>query len=174
MIFQAALGGRSIELDVRSEHGRPVVVIAGRRPELDLVRLSPYSYSLLLDGRSHHLSIRPDRDGYLVILRQQTYYIRLRSELDLTIEKLGMKEATGGSGGLITAPIPGLISEVVIKVGDTVAAGDRLLILEAMKMENEISAPQAGTVSAVHVAPGQVVEQGSLLVELERAPGAPT
>ena len=49
------------------------------------------------------------------------------------------------------------------------AAGDRLLILEAMKMENEISAPQAGTVLDVHVAPGQAVEQGALLVRLEVA-----
>ena len=55
-----------MELQVRSDNGRPVVEIAGRRPELDLVRLSTFSYSLLLDGRSHHLSIRPDRDGYLV------------------------------------------------------------------------------------------------------------
>ncbi len=174
MIFRAAIGEGAIELQVRSENGRLVVEIAGHQPEVDLVRLSPFSYSLLLDGRSHYLSIRPDRDGYLVILRQQTYHIRLRSELDLTIEKLGMKEATSGGGGLITAPIPGLISEVIIDVGDTVAAGDRLLILEAMKMENEISAPRAGTVSAVHVAPGQAVEQGALLVELEKAPDAPT
>ena len=169
MIFQAAIGERSIELDIRSENGRPVVEIAGRQPELDLVRLSQFSYSLLLDGRSHHLSIRPARDGYLVILRQQTYHIRLRSELDLTIEKMGMKEATGGGGGLITAPIPGLISEVAVKEGDTVAAGDRLLILEAMKMENEISASQAGTVSAVHVAPGQTVEKGNPLLEISSA-----
>ncbi len=174
MIFQAAIGEKFIELQIRSENGRPVVEIAGHQPEVDLVRLSPFSYSLLLDGRSHHLSIYPDRDDYLVILRQQTYHIRLRSELDLTIEKLGMKEATGGGGGLIAAPIPGLITEVAVKEGDTVAIGDRLLILEAMKMENEISAPQAGIVSAVHVAPGQAVDQGALLVELEKAPGVPT
>ena len=163
-----------MELQVRADNGRPVVEIAGRRPDLDLVRISPYSYSLLLDGRSHHLSIRPDREGYLVILRQQTYHIRLRSELDLTIEKMGMQGATGGGGGQITAPIPGLISEVSVKEGDTVAAGDRLLILEAMKMENEIRAPQAGIVLAVHVARGQAVEQGALLVKLEGTPGATT
>ena len=158
-----------MELQVRSDNGRPVVEIAGRRPELDLVKLSTYSYSLLLDGRSHHLSIRPDRDGYLVILRQQTYHIRLHSELHRTIEKLGMKGATSSGGGQITAPISGRISEVYVKEGDEVAAGDRLLILEAMKMENEISAPQAGTVLDVHVAPGQAVEQGALLVRLEVA-----
>ena len=163
-----------MELQVRADNGRPVVEIAGRRPDLDLVRLSPYSYSLLLDGRSHHLSIRPDREGYLVILRQQTYHIRLRSALDLTIEKLGMQGGTGGGGGRITAPIPGLISEVAVKEGDTVAAGDRLLILEAMKMENEIRAPRAGTVLAVHVARGEAVEQGALLVKLEGTPGATT
>ncbi len=167
MIFQAIIGDREIRLNVRQENGRPVVEIEDRAPQLDLVQLSPYSYSLLVDGQSHHLSIRPSRDGYLVNLRQRTYHVRLRDELDLTIEKMGLKNAVRDYIGQVVAPIPGLITSVAVAVGDKVAAGEQLLVLEAMKMENEIAAPMSGTVAAVHVSPGDTVEKGAQLVELE-------
>ena len=167
MIFLATIGDRDIRLKVRRENGRPVVEIADRAPQLDLVQLSPYSCSLLVDGRSHHLSIRPSRDGYLVDLRQRTYHVRLRDELDLTIEKMGLKNATRDHSGQVRAAIPGLITSVAVAVGAEVDAGEQLLVLEAMKMENEIAAPMSGTVTAVHVSPGDAVEKGTLLAELE-------
>ena len=68
----------------------------------------------------------------------------------------------------LRAPMPGLIVQLRVKVGDTIAAGDGLVVMEAMKMENELRAPAAGTVKAVHVAVGAVVEKGALLVELEQ------
>ncbi len=167
MIFLATVGDRDIRLNVRREKGQPLVEIADHAPQLDLVQLSPCSYSLLVDGRSHHLSVRPSRDGYLVDLRQRTYHVRLRDELDLTIEKLGLRDTARDHSGQVTAPIPGLITSVVVAVGAEVVAGEQLLVLEAMKMENEIAAPVGGTVAAVHVSPGEVVEKGTLLVELE-------
>jgi len=67
----------------------------------------------------------------------------------------------------ITCPIPGVILSVNIKVGDTLNIGDKMLVLEAMKMENNITAEKAGTVSAIHVAAGDQVLQGALMIELE-------
>lgn len=167
MIFQAIIGDREIRLNVRQENDRPVVEIEDLAPQLDLVQLSPYSYSLLVDGQSHHLSIRPSRDGYLVDLRRRTYHVRLRSELDLTIERLGMKNTARDHSGQVVAPIPGLITSVSVSEGDQVAAGDQLLVLEAMKMENEIAAPLAGIIKTLHVSPGEAVEKGARLVELK-------
>jgi len=66
----------------------------------------------------------------------------------------------------ILAPIPGIIMSIDIKVGDTIKIGDRLLVLEAMKMENNITSEQAGTVSAIHVKAGQQVLQSELMIEL--------
>ncbi|MDO9594554.1 MAG: biotin/lipoyl-containing protein [Lutibacter sp.] len=72
-----------------------------------------------------------------------------------------------GSGKTkILAPIPGVIMSIDIKVGDTIKVGDRLLVLEAMKMENNITSEQSGTVSAIHVKAGQQVLQSELMVEL--------
>lgn len=73
--------------------------------------------------------------------------------------------AAGGSGS-VAAPIPGVVTSVLVKAGDTVAAGQIVLKLEAMKMENDIATPAAGTVKAVHVSQGSEVSSGQLLVEV--------
>ena len=74
-------------------------------------------------------------------------------------------KAAAGAAGAVTvkAPMPGNILDVKVKAGDSVKAGDTLLILEAMKMENEISAPQDGTMASVNVRKGDVVNSGDLL-----------
>lgn len=71
-----------------------------------------------------------------------------------------------GSADAITAPIPGSVLEILVKVGDTVTAGQTVVKMEAMKMENEINAPIAGTVSAILVNVGDAVNQGQALVEV--------
>jgi biotin carboxyl carrier protein len=70
------------------------------------------------------------------------------------------------SDSLVTAPMPGIILSVAVKEGDIVQAGDSLLVLEAMKMENEIHAPRAGTVKRIFVSAGAEVRAGSELIEL--------
>jgi biotin carboxyl carrier protein len=72
-----------------------------------------------------------------------------------------------GRADRVTAPIPGVIIEVLVKEGDAVAAGAALLKMEAMKMENVIAAPRAGKVARLHVKAGDTVSQGRELVELE-------
>ena len=77
-------------------------------------------------------------------------------------------KAAAGAAGAVTvkAPMPGNILDVKVKAGDSVKAGDTLLILEAMKMENEISAPQDGTIASVNVRKGDVVNSGDLLITM--------
>ena len=74
------------------------------------------------------------------------------------------KAAAGANA--IVAPLPGSVVSVLVKAGDAVKAGQKLAVIEAMKMENEILAPADGTVKAVHVAAGQAVQQGDALIEL--------
>jgi len=75
--------------------------------------------------------------------------------------------ASAASEGAVTAIMPGKIIRILIKEGDTVAAGDVVCILEAMKMENELKAPRAGVVKVLNVQPGQDVERGTVLAEIE-------
>jgi len=75
--------------------------------------------------------------------------------------------STGAAGSVkVSSPMPGKIITVKAEVGQAVKKGDVILILEAMKMENEIVAPQAGTVASIHVSAGQTVEAGTLLATL--------
>jgi biotin carboxyl carrier protein len=77
----------------------------------------------------------------------------------------GAERATGG--GVIRAPMPGLVVRVLAQAGDSLPAGAGVLVLEAMKMENELRAATAGVVKAVRAEPGQAVEKGQVLVEFE-------
>ena len=76
--------------------------------------------------------------------------------------------AAGGPtrGGVLKAPMPGLVVRIQVAVGDTVEAGQGLVVLEAMKMENELKAPAAGTVTAISAVPGHAVEKGAILLQI--------
>jgi pyruvate carboxylase subunit B len=87
---------------------------------------------------------------------------RTRTIRDITAAS---SKATGPAP--VVAPMPGLIVRVSVAVGDQVQAGQGLIVMEAMKMENELRASGAGIVKAVHVVPGKAVEKGTILVELE-------
>jgi biotin carboxyl carrier protein len=91
--------------------------------------------------------------------------VTLKDKFDLLLEKMGMTSANSSKINNIKAPMPGLIIDLKIKPGDTVNAGDALLILEAMKMENVIKAPAAATVKSVKVKKGDSVEKGQTLIE---------
>jgi biotin carboxyl carrier protein len=127
----------------------------------------PDLYSLIFGGYSHELLIESERFNYAVTLRGEQYNVQVEDE---RTRKLN---AGRGSAGLpegefaLKAPIPGLVVKVLTEEGCDVEEGQSLLILEAMKMENELRAPKAGIVKKVDVAPGQRVEQNAILVVLE-------
>jgi len=85
------------------------------------------------------------------------------------IRALTGKKGGPAAGGVVKAPMPGLVVRVPVTEGQQVAAGAALVVVEAMKMENELKAPRAGVVLKVHVAPGAVVEKGAPLVTLGSA-----
>ncbi len=78
--------------------------------------------------------------------------------------KVSKPAAAGGAGSAVTSPLPGVILEVSVKVGDTVKRGDKVMVLEAMKMENVIEATADGTVTAIKVDKGDSVLEGAPLV----------
>jgi biotin carboxyl carrier protein len=112
---------------------------------------------IVVDGRPYELVVDHD-------LR----WVRTAGELhQLEVRDLEAGVARPASGdGRVKAPIPGLITRVLVQPGDTVEAGQPLLVLEAMKMENEIRAPRAGTVQLLGVSPGQGVSLGAVMVEI--------
>jgi len=131
------------------------------------------------DGQSFHI-ISQDK-SYRVQVRQQhengkeltldinghELAITVQDRYDLLLEKLGMDMTTVATTNEIHAPMPGLIVELKVQVGDQVETGDPLLVLEAMKMENVLKAPGAGTVQSISVKQGDSVEKNQILVNFE-------
>jgi len=134
--------------------------------KIDCVPLSANSFSLILNGRTYYLTIRSQLDGYEVSVNHHTHLVKVKDQLQLLLEKFGMNSEVSSHAGEIHAQIPGLVSRVFIKLGDKVKAGDKLCILEAMKMENEIPSPKNGTVSFINIVSGTNVEKGALLMKI--------
>lgn len=124
---------------------------------------------LTLGERVYRLVARKGdaRGRYTLSLEGRRYAVEALDERTRTIRDLSAASAAAAGPAPLTAPMPGLIVRVTVQPGDQVAAGQGLVVMEAMKMENELRTQSAGTVRAVHAAPGQAVEKGALLVELE-------
>lgn len=127
------------------------------------------SYLLRHGGASRVVTIER-RDGSMTVWLDGTpVEVAIKSEADLLLERFGLDAGDASAEREVRAPMPGLVLRVLAEVGDTVEAGQGLVVLEAMKMENELRAPAAGTLAAVHAAPGAAVAKNDLLVEIEPA-----
>ena len=134
--------------------------------EIDCVQLSSNSYSLILNGKMHYLTINPQLQGYEVTVDHHTNIVKVQDELEALLEQIGIQSSTSQNVGIIQAQIPGLVSCLFVKKGDKVAVNQRLFILEAMKMENEIDSPIQGTVKKIHISTGSKVEKGDVIMEI--------
>jgi acetyl/propionyl-CoA carboxylase alpha subunit len=165
-VVRGSAGEREVEVE-RSADGFEVTV-NGAPHAVDLIRLDGAIASLrfVADGRSFQISFDRGRNHHWrigVVDREFDF------EVLTPVEAIDAWAAAAGRGASeITAPIPGKVVAVKVEAGSSVAAGQPLVVLEAMKMENELIAEQAGTVAAVHVAAGDTVNAGTVLVELEQ------
>lgn len=122
-----------------------------------------------VDGEVHRMLGRRDgeRGTYALSLDGRRYRAEALDERARAIRDLAVAAATANGPRPLTAPMPGLIVRVAVAVGDAVQAGQGIVAMEAMKMENELRAPAAGTVKKVLATPGVAVEKGALLIEFE-------
>lgn len=159
MIFDATVGGRTIRVEVRGRDGLYTVSLDGSPLDVELVSAGPPFASLLLQGESHEVGLEKRPEGYAVLLPGDTVVV------DLAEAARGASPSARRSHGpaRLTAPMPGRVVRVLSVPGADVAAGQGLVVIEAMKMENEIRAPHAGRVQEVAVREGQAVEAGALL-----------
>lgn len=137
---------------------------------LNQQELSGFKFHVLKEHRSFKAEILNsdfNRKKYTLRINSNIYEIDIANELDLLIEEMGLSLGSAQAVNDIKAPMPGLILEVMAKEGDQVKEGDYLLVLEAMKMENTLTAPGDGIIKSVHVEKGQTVDKNQLLIELE-------
>lgn len=124
-------------------------------------------YSLLVDGKSYQLYVEKRGEHFRVMIWRHRYDVRVHTEREWRLLKIAPKQAAQGGARVVAAPMPGLVKSVLVEAGAEVKAGTRLVVLEAMKMENDITSPRDAKVAQVHVQAGNVVEADSPLVTLE-------
>jgi pyruvate carboxylase subunit B len=147
---EVRVGDRVLEARLADIEGTPVSLLTvGERVYRVLARRGAArgEYTLSIDGRA--------------------YAVEALDERTRAIRDLSAASAAAAGPSPLVAPMPGLVVRVQVAVGDQVAPGQGLVVMEAMKMENELRASSAGTVRAVHATPGAAVDKGAVLVELE-------
>jgi biotin carboxyl carrier protein len=167
MQLVSRVAGHTAPITVERRHGRYVVEIGGVRHEVDARTLGPWVLSLLVEGQSHEVAVVRLGDGnYSVDWRGRSFAVELVDPLTHLAES-----ARGQAGKLgkrtVKAYMPGRVVEVRVQPGDHVEAGQPMIVLEAMKMQNEIAAERAGVVKKIHVRKDQAVEGGDALLEIE-------
>lgn len=156
---------RSVEVD-QTPDGVSVTLDEGEALHLDVLEVRvPGTVSFFVDGRQQRAYVARRGSGYAVTIGERSFAI------EPATARRGRNIVGGAEDtvGQITAPLAGVVVEVRVAVGDDIDAGTTVLVLEAMKMQNEVQIPHDGVVTAIHAAAGSNVDKGVLLVEYEAA-----
>ena len=171
MKYVVSLAGREVEVEV---DGDQVTVGETTRSATLRTIVGTPSRQLLLDGRPTVLALRSSGRGqWSIDERGDRWEAEVLDERTRHIRSLTAGAAVERGPASLRAPMPGLVVRVLVEAGQEVAGGAGVVVLEAMKMENELKAPAAGVVAAVRVRPGEPVEKGQVLVELRERAASP-
>lgn len=161
MKYITEVDGQSFEIELNRE---TEIMVDGETRTIDFHYGESHGvYSLIIDNQSYEVIVE-ERDGkYQVLIHGVLYEVLVEDERARRLAAAG-GGIRGGGDNAIRSPMPGLIVDVVVSEGDSVAAGQTIVILESMKMQNELKAIADGVVAKVNVSAGENVEQNKELV----------
>lgn len=164
MKYIATIEGREYGIEILDEHH---IRIDGEASEFDIESVGDQPiYSLLVNGKSYEVHVYPAEEGWQVLMHGQFYPVTVEDEREKRLKTTLGNKASDHGEYLLRAPMPGLIVTIPVEEGQNVEKGDVLLILESMKMQNELKAPRGGQVSRIRVKPGESVEQKQTLLSI--------
>ena len=143
---------------------------ASQVTELDILQESKREFHVLKDSKSYNATIIDadfNQKKYKISINNNSYAVDIADHLDLLIKEMGFSIGNVKKVNEIKAPMPGLILDINVNVGDEVTEGDTILVLEAMKMENSITSPRDGIIKSIAVQKTDAVEKNQLLIEFE-------
>ncbi|MFT4604875.1 MAG: biotin carboxyl carrier protein [Rhodothermales bacterium] len=157
-------GDHSVSLD---SDGKQVFDEQGAAP-LKVTDLGDRRFAVLYGGKSRVVTIESESSqGVTLRMSGAKHVLSWKDRRALLLESMGFASAEAEADREIRAPMPGLVLSVLVEVGQSVTAGDGLVVLEAMKMENELRASTDSVVERIHVAVGEAVGKGALLIEVQ-------
>jgi biotin carboxyl carrier protein len=159
--LQIELDGENRRVEMTQAGERPIWTIDGQRLEADATEVSPGVYSILINGKSFEVRMEHSGSELRAATGGREFRIVIPDEREWHRNRGSAVEAEGRQQ--VLAPMPGKIVRVLMKTGDAVRAGQGLLVVEAMKMQNEIRAPKSGTIDRLSVVEGQTVNAGEVV-----------
>jgi biotin carboxyl carrier protein len=181
MTYISSVHDKNYTIDTGEEGHERRIVIDGTALDIDCQKLAPLAedakgqaaqggrYSLLIGGKSYEVVVRQlprddDEEGlnYEVLVAGQRFEVHVEDERERAL--IGSLKGTHESGEIMMrAPMPGLVLHILPEVGHRVERGQTIVVLEAMKMENDLATPRNGTIKEIRVNKGQTVNQGDVL-----------
>lgn len=158
------------QFKVSIKNGNTFELTEEQAKEIDVVQLGNNQFHLLKDNRSFQIEILKEdffKRTYTIKVNEFEFEISISTPLEKLIKELGFELGSSKKVSEIKAPMPGLILSLKVEEGQEVEEGQSLLILEAMKMENNFSSPRAGIIKSIAVKEGQAVDKGQILIEFE-------
>ncbi len=164
-VYRALVDDRAFDIAIQDDR----LVVDGNPKDYTFEVLREGYVSMIIDGASVPVSVEPiGEDTLRVTIDGRRTEVQVKDERDLLVEEFGLGE-DAAAGGEVRAPMPGLVLDLLVEEGEEVAADQGLLVLEAMKMENELKAPSGGVVRTIHATSGDAVDKEALLIEIEAA-----
>jgi biotin carboxyl carrier protein len=164
--FDVQIAGKTRIIELQRDSDRWKISLDGAPLDADAVEISPNVFSVLLNGESYEVRLAAANDGKLTLqTRHHEFIAEVVDSRAWRGRRHGAMDAKGRQQ--IVAPMPGKVVRVLIKAGDKVEAGQGLLVVEAMKMQNEVRSPKTGTVERLLAKEGQPVNAGEILAWID-------
>ncbi len=165
--MKAIIKGHELSLHFDSHAG--TFKKQGKEVAADIQKISPSSFSIIINDRSYTAELIESRSVekvFVIRVNDHIYEVQLKDKYDELLKQLGMDKLFAQKVNDLKAPMPGLVLDVLVMEGQQIKKGDNLLVLEAMKMENNLKATYDATVKKVNVKKGDRVEKNTVLIEL--------
>lgn len=158
------------QTDVTLEAGQDGLLLNNQPFNWDISPLENNRFHILKDAKSYNAEVVEANyadKSFKIKVNNTIYDLVAKDRFDILLEQMGIGSASKSKVNNIKAPMPGLIWEVKVQVGDAVKAGEVVLVLVAMKMENALKAPGDGIVKAIKITKGDTVDKNQVLIEFE-------
>lgn len=165
MLYDVVVDGKTYRVELEQREGRWLCRLDGREFPVDAVLPRPNVLSLLIEGRSYEIKRERVGDDLHLWVKTQRYGVEVRDPRSLTTRRAGAAGAAGPRK--LVAPMPGKVVRILAPANAEVEAGQGILVIEAMKMQNELKSPKKGKVQKVMVAEGATVNAGEVLAVVD-------